>query len=195
MTESDADRSNERRGFVKFLAGAIGAIVGAVPIGIGGTFFLSPLLSDKRKAETSPTGEDELKDEEGFIKMPVAASSLPDDGTPLSFKVRDDKVDAWNMFRQVEIGSVWLRKDENGNVVAFNTICPHLGCAVDYRQSDRDFYCPCHTSTFALDGERVNKIPPRGMDKLEVKLKRETGDTIWLKYQDFRAATEEKIPI
>ena len=30
--------------------------------------------------------------------------------------------------------------------------CPHLGCAIDYRKNTNDYFCPCHNSTFGLDG-------------------------------------------
>jgi Rieske Fe-S protein len=186
-----------RRGFiVRFMAGTIGAVLGLIPLSLGSAFFLDPLI---RKSRAKSVGQSAAggvqKDEEGFINLQISAASLPEDGTPQSFKVHDDKVDAWNMFRNVEIGTVWLRRQDDGQVIAFSTICPHLGCGVDYRSSNKDFYCPCHTSTFSLNGERLNRIPPRDMDSLEVKLKPETGDMIWIKYATFRAATDKKIPI
>jgi menaquinol-cytochrome c reductase iron-sulfur subunit len=183
-----------RRGFfVQFLAAAIGLVLGVIPLAAGTLFFLDPLLRKNRSATTAAPGAGGIeKDEDGFINLNVTVSSLPDRGIPQSFKVRDDRIDAWNKFKNVEIGTVWLRRDEDGSVLALNSICPHLGCAVDYRTSNKDFYCPCHTSTFDLKGERLNQIPPRNMDALQIKVK---GDTIWLKYENFRAATEEKIPV
>ena len=133
------------------------------------------------------------KDEEGYINLKISIASLPEDGSPQSVKVYDDKIDAWNKFKNVEVGTVWLRHDPSTDeVIAFNTICPHLGCAIDYRQANADFYCPCHTSTFDISGKRLNKIPPRDMDPLDVKIK---DDQIWLKYENFRAGTEERTPV
>ena len=191
----DVVGDTERRGFVKFCAAAISVLLGAIPAGLGLGFFLDPLTRDRSGADSAPDPDGVQKDADGFIDLKVSVSSLPEDGTPVSVKVLDDRVDAWNKIPNVPIGTVWLRRTEAGEVLAFNTICPHLGCAVDYRQGNRDFFCPCHTSTFALDGKRQNMIPPRDMDGLETKLKPETDDSIWLKYQDFRAATHEKIEV
>ena len=195
-TSDDASQvsGQPRRGFLmRFMTGLLASILGLVPSVFGFLFFFDPLLRSRKGGAAA--GQNPKKDADGFIKMDVTRDSLPDDGTPMSFKVYDDKVDAWNKFLQVEIGQVWLRKTPDGEIVAFSTICPHLGCAVDYRAGRGDFFCPCHTSAFDMDGQRTNEIPPRGMDALVTKLKPETGETIWLQYQKFRAGTEEMIPI
>ena len=79
-------------------------------------------------------------------------------------------------------------------VTAVNTVCPHLGCFVDYRAEKPDFFCPCHDSKFDVkDGSVQGGVSPRGMDTLEVKFRK--GTEIWVKYQRFRANTKEKIVI
>ena len=80
------------------------------------------------------------------------------------------------------------------------SICPHLGCSVDFRPAEQDFFCPCHTSAFALDGKKTNEIPPRDMDSLEVSMRTNgaddpAGQEIWVRYQKFRGATAEKIAV
>ena len=183
-----------RRGFfVKFLAGALGIIVGAVPFVTGLLFFLDPLIRSGQGASNRNVLGGAEKDEDGFVNLKVSIDALPADGTPQAVKVHDDKVDAWNMFLNVEVGTVWLLRNKQGGVTAFNTVCPHLGCSVDYRQSNADFYCPCHQSAFGMDGGKLNQIPPRNMDQLEVKVKDDKN--VWLKYQNFRGATPEKIAI
>jgi quinol---cytochrome c reductase iron-sulfur subunit, bacillus type len=191
-TEASAEPQTSdipRRGFVtRALAGVVGAVAGLVPLVTGAAFFFDPLLRKK-----SAAGGNGKKDAEGFINLGVTADALPSDGSPQLFKVFDDVVDAWNKFPNVEIGSVWLRRDGKGGVEALTSICPHLGCAVDFRQSDRDFYCPCHTSAFELDGSKKNEIPPRDMDSLAVKVK--DGGAVWIKYEKFRATIPEKVVI
>ena len=190
-----ADDSPRRNFMVEFAAAAIGAIVGIVPAITGTLFFLDPLL---RKKESSDAEDGESsgvdKDEGGYINMGINLGALPEDGSPQLFTVFDDKVDAWNKFLNPPIGSIWLRRDEAGQVKVFNTVCPHLGCSVEYRQGEGDFFCPCHTSAFNLDGDKQNEIPPRGMDKLEFKTKGDDNE-IWVKYQNFRAAEKEQIPV
>ena len=177
-----------RRGFfVRFVAGFVGFIVGVVPFAAGLAFFFDPLVRKRKKREKSKEGVE--KDDEGFVKMNIPPSALPEDGTPQTFKVHDDIVDAWNIFLNVEIGSVWMRKQPDGEIIAFSSVCPHLGCAVDYVAAERVFYCPCHTSKFELSGEKINDIPPRGMDTLETKIKE---GSIWIKYVKYRATIAEK---
>lgn len=193
---SDFESEAPRRSFLmRFTTGVLAAALGLIPAVFGLLFFFDPLLR-KRKSASAATGDAAAKkDAEGYIKLDVSLDSLPADGTPMSFKVRDDRVDAWNMFKDVEVGTVWLRRAKDGTVIAFNSICPHLGCAVDYRSGKRDFFCPCHTSAFDLEGEKLNAIPPRGMDQLSTKVKPEAGDSIWVKYENFLAGREEKIPV
>lgn len=190
--EASSDDQPRRNFMVEFAAAAIGLIVGVVPAITGGLFFLHPLFKGKDDAEASNRPDAPEKDEDGRLKTTVTLGSLPDDGSPLQLKMLDDIVDAWNMFPNQEIGSIWIRK-VGDQVLAFNTICPHLGCAVEHRASQGDFYCPCHLSSFSLDGEKQNEIPPRGMDTLDVAVK--DDGSVWVKYEKFRGAISEKVSI
>ena len=177
-------------------------VIVAVPSTLGGLFFLDPILR-KKKATLgggATHGEIAKKDDAGFIRLDVTKDSVPADGTPLAVTVKDDIIDAWNMFRDVPVGSIWLRKVGDGAILAFNSVCPHLGCSVDYVPADNHFYCPCHTSAFNLDGKKKNEIPPRDMDVLEVAMRTNgqddvNGVEIWVKFQNFQRATSEKIAI
>ncbi len=181
-----------RRVFLtQVLAGTIGVVVGLVPVLSGLIFFLDPLIRGQRQSGESVGGVD--KDAEGYIKLPVTRSLLPADGTPQQVTVEDDLVDAWNKFPRVPIGSVWLLRSESGEVSAFSTVCPHLGCAVEFRGAKSDFYCPCHLSAFQLNGSKDNPIPPRDMDSLRVKP--DTGEEIWVQYKSFRGGIPEKVEI
>ncbi len=187
----DIGMSNERehgdpprRGFfLKFCAGLVGGIVGLFPVITAGGFLLGPIL------KKSDDGDADSGD--GFMPLDIKADALPLDGPPQQVTVVADRVDAWNFYPQERVGSVWLRRTADG-IVAFNTICPHLGCSVDYRTSHEDFYCPCHLSNFSLDGERQNMIPPRSMDSLETKI---VDDRVWVKFENYRGGIEEKVPV
>jgi len=177
-------------------------LIVAVPSTLGGLFFLDPILRKKKSASGSGATDGEVarKDEAGFIRLDVTRDSIPQDGTPLAVTVKDDITDAWNKFRDVPVGSIWLRKVGDGPVLAFNSVCPHLGCSVDYHRADNHFFCPCHTSAFDLDGKKKNEIPPRDMDVLEVSMRTNgqedaNGAQIWVKFQNFQRATSEKIAI
>lgn len=186
---------------VHMLTAVLGVLIIAVPSTLSGLFFLDPILR-KRKAASGGAADGAVpkKDEAGFIRLDVTKDAVPEDGTPLAVTIIDDLVDAWNMFREVPIGSIWLRKVGDGPILAFNSVCPHLGCSVDYIPSKNHFFCPCHTSAFALDGKKTNEIPPRDMDVLEVSMRTNgkvdaNGPEIWVKFQNFKKATSDKIVI
>jgi cytochrome b6-f complex iron-sulfur subunit len=48
-----------------------------------------------------------------------------------------------------------VRTDET-TFVALSAICTHAGCTVRYAAGSRDVVCPCHGSTFELDGTVTN---------------------------------------
>jgi len=101
-------------------------------------------------------------------------SQVPDDGVPRLFPVRADRVDAWNRYPQQRIGAVYLLREKGQTPIAFTAKCPHAGCFIGYVPGSGLFQCPCHTSTFHLDGTRLHgdaEVSPRDMDRLPVELK------------------------
>lgn len=191
-----------RRGIVRqAITAVLSFLLVAVPGTLGGLFFLDPILRRKKSGGNSDSGAVQArKDSEGYIRLDVTRDAIPADGTPVSVTVFDDIDDAWNRFSNVPVGSIWLRRGTDGVVSAFNSICPHLGCSVNFRRAENDFFCPCHTSAFGLDGEKTNQIPPRGMDSLDVSLRTagetdSNGSEVWVRFCNFRRATAEKIEI
>jgi menaquinol-cytochrome c reductase iron-sulfur subunit len=61
----------------------------------------------------------------------------------------------------------------------------------------KSFLCPCHTSAFDLQGKRMNQVPPRGMDTLEVAKfdPKDPESLIQVKFQRFRTMSEEKVSL
>lgn len=188
-----------RRGFfAQAMAILIGGLVGLVPLVTGTLFFLDPLLR-KKKAKV---GDGEGGELAGFSKVPVTLEQLKEADKPIQVPIIASKEDKWNRYPDQPIGSAYLQMDEDGVTIrAFNVTCPHLGCAVEYRdpdgQASPEFFCPCHNSAFQLTGEKKNEIPPRSLDSLEVKVaKNEDGvEEVWVKYQEFRATLAEKVPV
>lgn len=191
---SETPPAQPRRSWlVQAVTGLISTAIIAIPGALAGIFFLDPLFRKKGGAEASG-------DLDGMIRLSVTRSLIPDDGTPVPVTVKSDLDDAWNRFRDVPVGSIWIRKNPDGSVVSFNSKCPHLGCSVDYRRSEKDFYCPCHTSSFSLDGTKTNDVPPRDMDSLELITATDgqpdaDGNELWVRFQNFRGATSDKIAV
>ena len=88
---------------------------------------------------------------------------------------------------------MFLRKLEDGGGQAFNSSCPHAGGSVGFRARDEGFYCPCHESTFLLDGSRGEVcVSPRGLDSLEVDIDKLKEGDVWVIFQNFAAGIGEK---
>lgn len=171
-----------RNVMTQLAAGVIGAFVGIVPFASGVLFFLDPIT---RKKSTAGGGEG------SFIPTGVSVDSLPADGSPMMVRIVADKIDAWNKFTDVPIGTVWVSR-RGEEIKCFNTVCPHLGCSVDYRPSDNDYFCPCHTSAFDLDGAKKNQIPPRDLDGLNVRV---ADGKLEVEYKNFHGGRTEKAEV
>jgi menaquinol-cytochrome c reductase iron-sulfur subunit len=170
-----------RRGFIKrLLAGAIGAVLGLVPAAASLKFFLDPL---RRKSSV------------GEAVRVASLDALPADGVPRKFPVIADREDAWNKFANVPVGAVYLRRTPEGQLAAFNVVCPHAGCFVDFKPESGNFLCPCHDSLFTVDGKVANPASPaaRPLDSLEIELRNEKE--IWVRFQNYEAGKAQKIPV
>ena len=62
-----------------------------------------------------------------------------------------------------------------GEYRAFNAICTHLGCTVQYRKADVQIWCACHNGRYDLNGNVVSGPPPKGLEEYDCMVK---GDEI-----------------
>src|SRR5438093_13190259 len=132
------------------------------------------------------------------FKTVARLSDLPI-GKPQQVVIRDVRRDAWTLHPNDVVGRVWLVRREGNQVDAFTTICPHLGCSVNFEEKQKLFICPCHGGTFAVDGQRVEKTAaanpaPRGMDRLECQPDPANPELIQVKYQNFIQGKETPVP-
>jgi menaquinol-cytochrome c reductase iron-sulfur subunit len=181
MDTSAESPQPDRRAFLsKASAVVIGGSLVVAPVVAGLCVFLDPL---RRKSES------------GASVLVANLNSLPEDGEPRKFSVLATRVDAWNRTPNVPIGAVYLQRLKDNKVRALNVVCPHAGCFVDYRSANNNYFCPCHNSSFALDGKVLDpKSPsPRGLDELPVEIR--NGTEVWVTFQNFRAGVHEKIPV
>lgn len=167
-----------RRNFLKLLTGGITAAIGAVAAIPGLGFLAHPL-----RKETVIGADEPLR---------VASTDEVAPGKPMRVNVVGRTQDAWLRLDAVKLGACWLVRAPAGNVRAFSTVCPHLGCGTDWNDTTKKFDCPCHGSVFDLDGRCISGPSPRGMDELEVVT---DGEDIKVRYQRFRVATSSKEPI
>ena len=175
---SPPDAPIERREFLKSAACTVlGGCALAAPIVAGVAVITAPLRQKGPPVE---------------VKL-ATLDSLPIGGAPKLFQVVTDRRDAWTQFPKQAIGSVFLLRTSETEIVAFHSACPHLGCAVEFQEDKSAFYCPCHDSSFAKSGEVVGKSPSlRGLDTLEVEVR---GREVWVKFQSFKAGIREKVEV
>lgn len=174
----------ERRRFLKLCTHAMGGLWAAL-LGIPA---LAYLLDARNRA---------ARDRD--FKTVARLSELKPD-VPQQAVVRDIRRDAWTLHPNDVIGRVWLIRRDGDKVEAYTTICPHLGCSINYEEASKQFICPCHMGTW--DGEcklvpeeklgRPN-APPRDMDSLDVRRDPANPDLIQVKYQNFAQGEHEKV--
>jgi Rieske Fe-S protein len=171
---------DDRRSFgVKLTAGVVGASVAAVPIAAGAVTFFDPLV--RRRGGGGK-----------WVRI-ATLDALPKVGEVYRFPVITEREDKWNLYPPAPIGAVFVKRVEGKEKpLVFTTVCPHLGCSVDFKEGI--FRCPCHNSSWTIDGARINpeSCPsPRDLDELEdVEIR--NGNEVWVNYKRFRAGIEEK---
>ena len=68
-----------------------------------------------------------------------------------------------------------LIRSQEGELQAFNAICTHLDCTVQYKTDTAQIWCACHNGLYDLSGNVISGPPPRPLERLDVKLR---GDDI-----------------
>lgn len=180
-----------RRSFImEAFAAVIGGLVALVPLAAGVMVYVDPLRRKKPKASAVPiTTLDKIPDSSaGDVLVGV-------------YKIAANRQDAWNLYPNEPIGSVYLVCPKGTKEIkALNTTCPHLGCFVDVNQSSTgySFLCPCHTSEFEGNGERIMPcVSPRDMDSLDCIVSPPKPDgsvDVSVVYQSFQPGLTAKKP-
>jgi len=68
-----------------------------------------------------------------------------------------------------------LVKTGENTVKAFNALCTHTDCTVEYRPGKGDIFCACHNGVYNLDGQNVSGPPPRPLQEYKVALRGKEG--------------------
>lgn len=67
-------------------------------------------------------------------------------------------------------GRFFLIRSNDGGFLAVYQRCTHLGCAVTWEADEGRFFCPCHASSFDVNGDVENPPAPRALDTFPVTL-------------------------
>jgi cytochrome b6-f complex iron-sulfur subunit len=61
----------------------------------------------------------------------------------------------------------------SGELRAFDAVCTHLQCTVQYREDFEQIWCACHNGHYDLFGKNISGPPPRPLPRFEVELRGE----------------------
>lgn len=179
----DEEFSVERRSFLKWAIHGLGVLFAAI-LGVPAVAY----LIDARNRPARP----------GQFKTVARLSEL-EMGVPHQVVIQEVRSDAWTLHPNDVVGRVWLIRRDQETVEAFTTICPHLGCSVNFEEKEQLFICPCHGGTFDIHCQRADRPgfvnpAPRGMDRLECRRDSANPDLIQVQYQNFRQGEPTPIP-
>ena len=143
------ESASTRRGFVAAIYALWGVMTAAIGLPAGAYLLLPPRTRQK----------------EEWVEVGVAAEL----GTagPQEVVFRRNRKDGWKIVS--EKTSAWVTQ-RGGELVAFAPGCTHLGCAYHWDEKNKNFLCPCHTSTFGLDGRVLEGPAPRPLDRFQTKM-------------------------
>jgi Rieske Fe-S protein len=173
-----ANTDTSRRRFLGFvtnlLMAAIGLLVAVPALG----YFLAPLRRRPGGGDAGPA----FADAGPLSDIPAGQWRL------LSLELVSQ--DGWKKTRVRQ--AVWVRREGDRGVTVLSSICPHLGCPVNWHPDQSQFVCPCHGGLFNADGRNIGGPPPRPMDPLEFEIR---AGRLWVRWQDFKIGVAERVPV
>ncbi len=140
-----------RRTFYLEVIYGLWGLIGATFAALAGVYLFLP---------PKPQKEGEWVDAADLTKLPLK--------TPQEVIFRHTRADGWKITS--EKATAWVVKLSDSQAVAFAPQCTHLGCAYHWDEANHNFLCPCHTSTFSIDGKVLSGPAPRPLDRYAVKI-------------------------
>ena len=140
----------------QFLQGSGASIAAGVAVTTGSAINTSPANANAGNA-TLPY-EAKLVGEAGKLKAgETLAFTYPDDASPCAL---------------VKVGEATAGGiGPEGDIVAYSTLCSHMGCPVIYDAASATFKCPCHYSIFdpSRSGQQVCGQATQSLPQIELE--------------------------
>jgi Rieske Fe-S protein len=173
-----ANTGTNRRGFLGLITSLLMAIIGALVAAPALAYFFAPL---RRRPEN---GGPMFTDAGPLADIPVGPWRL----VPVELV----RADGWKKTRVRQ--AVWVHRHGEGDraMTVLSSICPHLGCPINWHPDQSQFVCPCHGGIFNAEGRNTGGPPPRPMDPLEFEVR---GGRLWVRWQDFKIGVADRIPV
>jgi Rieske Fe-S protein len=175
-----ANGEPHRRRFLGFFTGLLMIVIGLIAAIPAVAYLFGPLRRKSGTHEADAT----FQDAGPLADIPVRQWRL------LSLEMVHE--DGWKKTRVRH--AIWVRRGgETGQgITVLSSICPHLGCPINWQPDKSQFLCPCHGGIFNSDGQHTAGPPPRAMDPLEFEVR---GGRLWVRWQDFKIGVAERVPV
>ena len=161
--EAETDGDLTRRTFLKMLMGA-SAVVSTLTFAPLANFFIAP-----------PPKENKNR------KKIANVNDLPEGSSMIFFYPGDESSDR-NFLTHLSAEYLEEAQEEGtgqfitDGFVAFNTVCPHLQCPLEFPDDDV-FICPCHGGFFStIDGTVLGGPSPRPLPAIRLEIDKASGD-------------------
>lgn len=141
----DNDVSTRRTFYGVIINGLMGLITAALAVPAAAYLFIKP-GSQKKSQWVDAADLTQLKP-----------------GQPQEITYRRTRVDGWRVLN--EKTTAWVVRMDDQKVIAYTPQCTHLGCAYHWDDGAHQFLCPCHNSTFSIDGKVTGGPAPRPLDR------------------------------
>ena len=172
VSEKNEQGLAERRSFLKWLIGAMSALIGLIT----GIPFLRVVINSAPLQKLS------------YVEVgDISSLSI---GQPQDMNFQVNVTDAY--LQQEVTRSVWVIKHSFTEMTVFSPICTHLGCHYKWNPQTRHFECPCHASVFAIDGKVIGGPAPRPLDTLPHKI--ENGK-LYVEWERFKVGVSDKVRV
>jgi Rieske Fe-S protein len=150
--------SDTRQGRRSALATMVTAGVGLISAGLAG---LVALVAAPAKPKNGRTW-----------RRAGSAFDVPPN-QPMSIVIAERYADGW--YQTSKQSAVFIDREGSG-YRALSATCAHLGCRVHWEAAQKQFVCPCHGGVYDRDGNVVAGPPPRGLERLNVRVNPQTSD-------------------
>ena len=172
VSEKNEKGLTERRSFLKWLIGAMSALIGLIT----GIPFLRIVINSAPLQKLS------------YVEVGDISSLSIGQPQDMNFQVR--VTDAY--LQQELTRSVWVIKHSLTEMTVFSPICTHLGCHFKWNPKSRHFECPCHGSVWTIDGKVIGGPAPRPLDTLPHKI--ENGK-LYVEWERFKVGVSDKVRV
>jgi Rieske Fe-S protein len=174
-----ANAGTSRRGFFGLLTDLVLAAIGLLMAIPAVRFLWSPL----RATDESGAGPT-------FLDAGPLADIKPGEWRLVT--VERTHKDGWKTSKVRH--AVWVRRAGEGekDITVLSSICPHLGCPINWHPDETRFFCPCHGGIFDVEGQLTGGPPPRSMDPLEYEIR---AGRLYVRWQDFKIGVAERISV